>query len=83
MHENVGIYIGKNDQAIKAIFLGSSFQSLNGQSFEESVVKRLNASGCLMGWSIELGKFNIEYLPRHAKKGQALVDFLAKFVDFP
>lgn len=31
----------------------------------------------LMKWAIELGEFDIEYLPRTAIKGQAIADFLA------
>lgn len=32
---------------------------------------------------IEISKFDIEYLPRAATKGQVLVDFVAKFTNFP
>ncbi|KAF7151789.1 hypothetical protein RHSIM_Rhsim02G0177900 [Rhododendron simsii] len=36
-------------------------------------------SGRLIQWSIELGKFDIEYKPRIAIKAQVLADFLAEY----
>lgn len=36
----------------------------------------------MINWEIEIGEFDIEFLPRIAIKGQALVDFLAKFSGF-
>jgi hypothetical protein len=37
----------------------------------------------LANWAIELGEFDLEFLPRSAIKGQALVDFLGKFTNLP
>jgi hypothetical protein len=34
-------------------------------------------------WAIELGQFDLEFMPRNAIKGQALVDFLAEFTNLP
>ncbi|XP_012836530.1 PREDICTED: uncharacterized protein LOC105957147 [Erythranthe guttata] len=34
------------------------------------------ASGRMVKWAVELGQYNVEYEPRTAIKGQALVDFL-------
>ena len=31
-------------------------------------------------WAIELGEFNINFMPKMAIKGQALVDFMEKFI---
>lgn len=46
-------------------------------------MQRLDNSGRLVGWSIGLNEFDIEYLPRKAIKGQALADFVAEFSGFP
>jgi hypothetical protein len=42
-----------------------------------------DTSGRLVNWAIELGEFDIEYLPRTAIKGQVLADFLVEFSNFP
>jgi ribonuclease HI len=38
-------------------------------------------SGRLIKWAIELGEFDLEYVPRHSVKGQAVADFIAEFTD--
>ena len=43
------------------------------------VLQKPDASGCLLKWAIELSQFDIEFMPRPAIKGQALVDFIAEF----
>lgn len=34
-------------------------------------------------WAVELGEFDLEYLPRIAIKGQVMADFIAEFTNFP
>ena len=36
-----------------------------------------------MKWAIELGEFDIEYIPRTAVKAQALADFVTEFTGAP
>ena len=43
------------------------------------VLQKLDASSRLLKWAIELSQFEIEFPPRSAIKGQALVDFIAEF----
>ena len=43
------------------------------------VLQKLDASSRLLKWAIKLSQFNIEFMPRPAIKGQALVDFIAEF----
>ncbi|XP_063942814.1 uncharacterized protein LOC135150442 [Daucus carota subsp. sativus] len=43
------------------------------------VLHKLEASGRIMKWAVELGQFDIEYKPRTAIKGQALADFILEF----
>ena len=48
----------------------------------KQVLCRLEASGRLVKWVVELTQFDIFYQPRIAIKGQALADFIAEFT-FP
>ena len=43
------------------------------------VLQKLDASGHLLKWAIELSQFNIEFTPGTAIKGQALVNFITEF----
>ena len=43
------------------------------------VLQKPEASEILLKWAIELSQFDISYRPRTTIKGQALVDFSAKF----
>ena len=43
------------------------------------ILHKLETSGRLIKWAIELSEFNIKYKPRTAVKGQVLVDFIVEF----
>ena len=45
----------------------------------KQILQKLEASGCLAKWSIELGEFDILFMPRTIIKGQTLADFIAEF----
>ena len=47
------------------------------------VLQKSNTLGRLLKWVIELSQFEIEFQPRPAIKGQALVDFIAEFSHKP
>ncbi|XP_042939501.1 uncharacterized protein LOC122274533 [Carya illinoinensis] len=47
------------------------------------ILRKPDCTGRLIGWSIKLSEFDIEYEPRKAIKGQAMVDFVAEFLGFP
>ncbi|XP_041011354.1 uncharacterized protein LOC121255141 [Juglans microcarpa x Juglans regia] len=47
------------------------------------VIQRLDTSGRLMNWAVELGEFDIDYALRSTIKGQVLVDFVVEFTSFP
>jgi hypothetical protein len=47
------------------------------------VMQKLDLSGRLANWAIELGQFDLEFVPRNAIKGQALADFLVEFTNLP
>ena len=42
-------------------------------------MSNLDTVGRLALWAIELSKFNIQYRPRTAIKGQVIADFIAEF----
>ncbi|XP_074374057.1 uncharacterized protein LOC141714437 [Apium graveolens] len=44
----------------------------------KKILTRPEASGRVVAWSIELGEFDLEYIPRTAIKAQALVDFVVE-----
>ncbi|XP_074375214.1 uncharacterized protein LOC141716974 [Apium graveolens] len=43
------------------------------------VLYRPESSGRLLKWAMELGQFDLEYMPRTTIRGQALADFLLEF----
>jgi ribonuclease HI len=49
----------------------------------QKVIQKLDLSGRLANWAIELGQFDLEFISRNAIKGQALADFLVEFTNVP
>ena len=45
----------------------------------KKAINKLEATGQLIQWAVELSEFDIRYQPRHAIKAQALADFIAEF----
>ena len=43
------------------------------------VLQNPDVSGRLTKWAVELGEFDIKFMPRTTIKGQALADFMAEF----
>ena len=44
----------------------------------KKIFSRPEASGRVVAWSIELGEYDLEYVPRTAIKAQALADFMVE-----
>ena len=42
-------------------------------------MNKIDATGRIIQWAIELGQFDIKYWPRATIKAQVLVDFIAEF----
>ena len=42
-------------------------------------MNKIDATGRIIQWAIELGQFDIEYWPRATIKAQVLTDFIAEF----
>jgi ribonuclease HI len=49
----------------------------------KKILQKPDISGWLVNWAVELGEFDIDFLPRTTIKGQALADFLVEFSGFP
>lgn len=47
------------------------------------MLQKLDLSGRLVNWAVELGQFDIEFHPRKTIKGQALADFLVEMSSVP
>ena len=53
---------------------------LTGSSIK-AILHKPDASERLLKWAIDLSKFDIEYRPKTAIKGQALADFILESLD--
>ena len=47
------------------------------------VMQKLDLSGRLANWAIELGQFDLDFVSRTAIRGQVLANFLAEFTNIP
>ena len=45
----------------------------------QPILHKPETSGRLAKWAIELGEFDVHFVPKTAVKAQALADFVAKF----
>jgi ribonuclease HI len=49
----------------------------------KKVLRKLDLSGRLVNWAMELSEFDIEFVPWSAIKGKMLADFVAEFTSIP
>jgi hypothetical protein len=45
------------------------------------ILSNRDATGCIFKWAVELGALNIDFTPCKAIKSQALVDFIAEWIE--
>jgi hypothetical protein len=45
------------------------------------VLQSKEATGRVAQWAIEIGQYDVEFIPRQAIKSQALTDFIAEWID--
>jgi hypothetical protein len=67
---------------LRPYFQAHSIRVLTEYPFQK-VMQKLDLSGRLANWAIELGQFDLEFMPKNVIKGQALADFLAEFTNLP
>ena len=63
---------------LRLYFQAHVINVLTDQSLKKAMNK-LEATGRLIQWALELSEFDIKYQPRGAIKAQALVDFIVEF----
>ncbi|XP_063949875.1 uncharacterized protein LOC135152721 [Daucus carota subsp. sativus] len=62
---------------LRHYFQGRTIQVVTDQPLKK-ILSRPEASGRVVAWSVELGEYDLEYVPRTAIKAQALVDFMVE-----
>ncbi|XP_074336247.1 uncharacterized protein LOC141673401 [Apium graveolens] len=62
---------------LRYYFQGWMIQVVTSQPLKK-ILTRPEASGRVVAWSIELGEFDLEYVPRMAIKARALADFMVE-----
>ncbi|XP_077215904.1 uncharacterized protein LOC143850547 [Tasmannia lanceolata] len=62
---------------LRPYFQAHTIKVLTGQPLRQ-ILHRPDTSGRLVKWAVELGEFDIKYLPRPAIKAQVLADFIAE-----
>ncbi|KAI5344469.1 hypothetical protein L3X38_012346 [Prunus dulcis] len=65
---------------LRPYFQSHTIHVLTNQPLRQ-VLQKLETSGMLVKWAIELGEFDIHYKPRPATRGQAVADFLSEFTE--
>jgi hypothetical protein len=45
------------------------------------VLQSKEATGRVAQWVVEIGQYDVEFVPRQAIKSQALADFIAEWID--
>nr|XP_017250755.1 PREDICTED: uncharacterized protein LOC108221384 [Daucus carota subsp. sativus] len=64
---------------LRHYFQGRTIQVVTDQPLKK-ILSRPEASGRVVAWSVELGEYDLEYVPRTAIKAQALVDFMVECI---
>ena len=62
---------------LRHYFQGRTVQVVTDQPLKK-ILTRPEASGRVVAWSIELGEYDVEYIPRTSIKAQALADFMVE-----
>ncbi|XP_012838229.1 PREDICTED: uncharacterized protein LOC105958770 [Erythranthe guttata] len=73
--EKIGLALVTTARKLRPYFLSHTIVVRTNHPMK-TVLGRIDVSGRMVKWAVELGQFDIEYEPRLAIKGQALADFL-------
>ncbi|XP_058075573.1 uncharacterized protein LOC131224000 [Magnolia sinica] len=76
--EKLALYLIVSARRLPSYFQAHSIIVLTDSPLKQ-VLQRLEVSGRITKWVIELGEFDIQFRPRTAIKGQTVADFIAEF----
>lgn len=65
---------------LRYYFQSGTITVLTDQPLKQ-ILQRTESAGRLLAWTIELGEFDITYMPRMAIKGQSVADFIVECSD--
>ena len=77
MIEKLAFAVVVSARKVRPYFDTHSVQILTNQPLEKALQK-LETSGRLLKWAVELSKFDITFKPRTTIKAQALADFIVE-----
>ncbi|GKU99761.1 hypothetical protein SLEP1_g12559 [Rubroshorea leprosula] len=94
--ESLYVYLGVTEEAVSSVLLREENKNqkpicyvskiLQGAKQNYPLVEKaafalkLELSGWLIGWSVELSKYDLKFQPRTTIKGQTMADFLAECI---
>ncbi|XP_022874004.1 uncharacterized protein LOC111392843 [Olea europaea var. sylvestris] len=96
-NESLLLYLAVSDVAVSAVLIREENESsrklrpyFHAHSIQvltnfplKQVMQKIDASGRLLKWAIELSEFDLTFRPKHAIKGHALADFMVEFTKVP
>ncbi|KAI5337466.1 hypothetical protein L3X38_016737 [Prunus dulcis] len=75
--EQLALALVVSARRLRPYFQAHGIKVLTNQPLRQ-VLQKPEISGRLIKWAIELGEFDIQFVPRPAEKGQAVVDFISE-----
>ncbi|KAI5325535.1 hypothetical protein L3X38_034609 [Prunus dulcis] len=75
--EQLALALVVSARRLRPYFQAHGIKVLTNQPFRQ-VLQKPEISGRLIKWAIELGEFDIQFVPRPAEKGQAVADFISE-----
>ena len=76
--EKIAFALVVTSRKLRHYFQAHPIVVMTGQPIRK-IMYKIDATGCLIQWAIELGQFNIEYRPWVVIKAQVLANFIAEF----
>ncbi|XP_020412920.1 uncharacterized protein LOC109947377 [Prunus persica] len=75
--EQLALALVVSARRLRPYFQAHGIKVLTNQPLRQ-VLQNPETSGRLIKWAIELGEFDIQFVPRPAEKGQAVADFISE-----
>ncbi|KAI5354401.1 hypothetical protein L3X38_007296 [Prunus dulcis] len=75
--EQLALALVVSARRLRPYFQAHGIKVLTNQPLRQ-VLQKPEISGRLIKWAIELGEFDIQFIPRPAEKGQAIADFISE-----